>query len=205
MTSLLAAGPDVARVDPLPPREWPPTMREALAAMAPANARHPRPISEGRPKALNTLGTFAHHPDLARAFLTFNGHVMLATTLSLRQREILVLRVAAVSKCGYEWAQHVLLGRDAGLDDEEIGRIAWGADAPFWGELDAALIRSVDELVGDGAIGEATWAALAAELDTQQVMDVIFTVGAYLALATMMRSFELELDDDLQNEKHVID
>lgn len=190
----------MARVEPIPPREWPAAMREALAAMAPPNARHPRPISEGRPKALNTLGTFAHHPELARAFLTFNGHVMLGTTLSLRQREILVLRVAAVRECGYEWAQHVLLGRDAGLDDEEIGRIAWGPDAPWWSELEAALIRSVDELVGDGAIGEATWATLAAELDTQQVMDVIFTVGAYQTLATMMRSFELELDDDLQRD-----
>ena len=98
-------------------------------------------------------------------------------------------------------------GRDTKVtvdfDDEEIGRVAWGADAPFWGELDAALIRSVDELVGDGAISAATWATLAAELDTAQVLDVIFTVGAYRALATMMRSFELELDDDLRGEKDV--
>jgi AhpD family alkylhydroperoxidase len=173
-------------------------MRPALAAMAPANARHPRPVSEGRPKALNTLGTFAHHPELAQAFLTFNGHVLGSTTLSLRQREILVLRVASVRRCAYEWAQHVAIGRDAGLDDEEIARIAFGADAPFWSPLEAALVRSVDELLGDGAIGEATWGALAAELDVQQLLDVVFTVGAYATVASMMRSFDLELDDDLR-------
>ena len=76
----------MGRVDPLPIREWPPAMREALAAMQPPEPRHPVPIQEGRPKALNTLGTFAHHPALARAYFTFNGHVMLATTLTLRQR-----------------------------------------------------------------------------------------------------------------------
>jgi AhpD family alkylhydroperoxidase len=197
MTFLPGEGADVARIDPLPPRSWPPEMRTALAAMAPANARHPRPVSEGRPKALNTLGTFAHHPELAHAFLTFNGHVLGATTLSPRQREILVLRVAAVRRCAYEWAQHVAIARDAGLDDGEIARIAYGADAPFWGALDAALLRSVDELLDEGAIGEATWAVLAAELDARQLLDVVFTVGAYATVAMMMRSFDLELDDDL--------
>jgi AhpD family alkylhydroperoxidase len=187
----------MARVEPLPIRQWPPEMRGALAAMVPPEPRHPRPVQEGRPKARNTLGTFARHPALARAFLTFNGHILMATTLTERQRELLVLRVAAVRKCNYEWAQHVFMARDVGLDDEEIARIALGPDAPLWSDLDAALLRAVDELVGGGAIGDETWAALARELDTQQLLDVIFTVGAYETLAWMMRSFDLAIDDDI--------
>jgi AhpD family alkylhydroperoxidase len=172
-------------------------MRGALAAMLPPEPRHPRPVQEDRPKARNTLGTFARHPALARAFLTFNGHILMATTLTERQRELLVLRVAAVRKCSYEWAQHVFMARDVGLDDEEIARIAIGPDAPLWSDLDAALLRAVDELVGGGAIGDETWAVLARELDTQQLLDVIFTVGAYETLAWMMRSFDLAIDDDI--------
>lgn len=187
----------MARVEPLPPQDWPAGMRDALAAMVPPNPRHPRLTSEGRPKALNTLGTFAHHPDLARAVLTLTGHALLGTTLSTRWREILVLRVATVRACAYEWAQHVLLGRDAGLDDDEIARIADAPDSPAWNDIEAALIRSVDELIGDGVISDATWAALSAELDVRQILDVIFTVGAYEATAWMMRSFDLPLDDDL--------
>jgi alkylhydroperoxidase family enzyme len=187
----------MARIDPLPIREWPPAMREALAAMLPPAPRHPQPVSEGRPGSRNTLGTFAHHPALTQAFLTFNGHVLLATTLSERQRELLVLRVAARRQSAYLWAQHVFMGTDAGLSDEEIGRIAFGPDAPFWEPVDAALLRAVDELVDDGTISEATWATLASELDAQQLLDTIFTVGAYETVAWMMRSFALEIDDDI--------
>ena len=187
----------MARIKPLPIDEWPKEMREAMAAMLPPAPRHPTPVRKGRPKARNSLGTFAHHPALARAFLTFNGHILMGTTLSQRQRELLVLRVAALRKSGYEWAQHVFMARDAGLDDEEIGRIALGPDAPFWIPLESALLRAVDELIGDGAIGETTWTALARELDTQQLLDVIFTVGAYEILAWKFRSFGLSLDDDL--------
>ena len=118
MTSGTSEGP---RLRPLPPAEWPPEMRAALAALRPAAPRHPFPDPGGdRPKGLNVLGTLAHHPALTRAYHTFNGHVLFATTLSVRQRELLVLRVAAVRDAEYEWAQHVVLAGDAGIDDDEV-------------------------------------------------------------------------------------
>ncbi|MBL7497348.1 carboxymuconolactone decarboxylase family protein [Frankia sp. CNm7] len=187
----------MARIEPLTIKQWPPQMREALAAMLPPEPRHPRPVREDRPMSRNTLGTLAHHPALSRAFFTFNGHVIMATTLSERQRELLVLRVATLRQSAYEWAQHIYMGRDAGLTDEEISRIAYGPDAPFWTPLESALLRCVDELVRDGAISEPTWTVLAGELDAQQLLDVIFTVGAYETIAWMMRSFDLDLDPEL--------
>ena len=121
----------------------------------------------------------------------------MSTTLSERQRELIVMRVAAVRRCAYEWAQHLFMARDVGLTDEEIGRIAFGPDAPFWGELDGTLLRAVDELVDDGAISAATWGVLGGHLDTQQLLDVIFTVGAYDTLARMFSSLELEMDAEI--------
>jgi alkylhydroperoxidase family enzyme len=176
-------------------------MGEALAALRPPAPRHPLPRREpGRPKGLNVLGTMARHPSLARAFHTFNGHVLFATTLSVRQRELLVLRVAAVRDAAYEWAQHVVQGRDAGLTDEEIARIAAGPHAPGWSPLEQALLRAVDELIADAVVSDTTWSRLAAELDEQQLMDLVFTVGAYDLLAMAFRSFGLQLDDDLEND-----
>ncbi|MFN2536802.1 MAG: carboxymuconolactone decarboxylase family protein [Mycobacteriales bacterium] len=173
-------------------------MREALAALRPPNPRHPPLYKEGRPKGLNALGTLALHPELARAFNTLNGHLLLGTTLSTRQRELLVLRVAAVRQSDYEWAQHVVLAEDVGLTPEDITRITEGPDAAGWSELDAALVRSVDELLHDALITDRTWKALAAELDEQQLMDLVFTVGSYDLLAMAFRSFGVQLDDDLR-------
>ena len=120
------------RIPPLPPDQWPEAMTEALAAIWPPNPRHPRPRREGRPKGLNALGTLAQYPELARAYHVFNGHVLFATSLSLRQRELLVLRVAAIRQSDYEWKQHAVLGADVGLSDDEIARIAEGPDADGW-------------------------------------------------------------------------
>ncbi|MER5183381.1 carboxymuconolactone decarboxylase family protein [Streptomyces sp. NPDC002896] len=189
---------DGPRIRPLAPKEWPAEMRQALAALRPPNPRHPIPGRRpDRPKGRNILGTLAHHPALTHAFHTFNGHVLFASTLTIRQRELLVLRVAAVREATYEWAQHVVLARDAGIADEEIERVAKGPDAPGWTALERALLRAVDELLADAKMGDATWQELAGTFDEQQLLDLIFTVGAYDVLAMVLRSFETELDDDL--------
>ena len=187
-----------ARITPLPPGEWPDEMRAALAAIRPPNPRHPLPSREpGRPKGLNVLGMLARYPALAQAFNTFNGHILFATALSPRQRELLVLRVAAVRQAIYEWKQHVVLAADAGITPEEVTRVEEGPDAAGWSPLDAAMLRAVDELVRDAMVSDATWEVLAGELDVEQLMDLVFTVGAYDALAMAFRSFAIPLDDDL--------
>src|SRR5262245_203852 len=187
----------MSRIPPVPRGEWPEAMRDALAAMRPPAPRYHPAGRDDRPQAGNTLDTFAHHPALAQAFLTFNGHVLYATTLTERQREILVLRVAARRRSAYLWAQHLFLGRDAGMTDEEMGRVAFGPDAPFFEPLELALIRCVDEPVADGATGAQTWAVLAAELDAPQLLDVVFTVGCYNTVAWLFRSFDLEVDPEI--------
>lgn len=188
----------MARVDPLPPTQWPAEMRDALAAMNPPVRRHPPLPTEGRPKGLNVLGALAYHPELAHAFFTFNGHLLSATSLTPRQRELLILRTAVLRQSEYEWAQHVVIAGDVGISRAEVAQIAWGPDSALWSAADAALLRSADELVADGVIGDETWATLGEHLDTRQILDVIFTVGAYETLGWMLRSFGVELDEDVR-------
>jgi alkylhydroperoxidase family enzyme len=174
-------------------------MKDALAALNPPNPRHPFPPRDpSRPKGLNVLGTLAHHTDLATAYHTFNGHLLFATSLTTRQRELLILRVGHIRDAAYEWAQHVVIAGDVGISPEEIEQVKAGPGADGWTPFEAALLTAVDELVADARIGDATYATLAAELDTKQLMDVVFTVGAYDVLAMAMRTFDVELDDDLK-------
>jgi alkylhydroperoxidase family enzyme len=147
---------------------------------------------------LNVLGMLARYPALAHAFNTFNGHVLFATTLSARQREMLILRVAAVRHAAYEWKQHVVLAADAGLTPDEVARIAQGPGAAGWSPLERAVIGAVDELLSDAKVTDETWEVLAGGLGVGQLMDLVFTVGAYDLLAMAFRSFGVPLDDDLK-------
>jgi alkylhydroperoxidase family enzyme len=191
------------RMPPVPREQWSAQMGTAMAAMRPPTVRHEIPPRGGRPdrpQALGLLGTFAHHPDLAQAWLGFNGHILYGTTLTIRQREILVLRAAAVLESTYGWAQHVVHKDEAGLSDMDIARIAFGPEAPFLDPLEQAMLRAVDELLDGGAIGAATWATLAEHFDERQLLDLIFTVGTYTVLDWVADTIGLELESDLPRD-----
>lgn len=184
------------RIKPLPMREYPEEMRAAMSALrSPDSQRDSSPTKE-RPTPTNLLGVMAHHPTLAQAYFTFNGHLLHSTTLSARQREILIMRVATVRRCESEWVQHLFIAREVGLSNDEISRIAYGPDAPFWHELDSVMLRSVDELLLDGEISEPTWSALSQSMSAQQLLDLIFTVGGYDTLAKVFDSLQLEIEED---------
>ncbi len=194
MTTAASNGP---RIPPLPPDEWGDDVRAGIAALRPPGATQELRRSKGGPRGLNVLGTLAQHPDLMQAYHTFNGHILYTNSLDARQRELLVLRVAARRGAEYEWRQHVYIARDLGFTDADIERIAEGPHAADWSALDAAMLRAVDELVADAEISDGTWAVLAGELDRHQLMDLVFTVGAYDLLAMAFKSFGVELDEDL--------
>ena len=146
---------------------------------------------------LNIFRTLGRHPELMKRWLVFGNHIMGKSTLAPRERELVILRVGWLCQAGYEWGQHVLIGRASGLGDEEIERIADGPEAEGWSEVERALLRATDELHGDAFISDATWQALAETFSDQQLMDLIFTVGQYNLVSMALNSMGVQPEEGL--------
>jgi alkylhydroperoxidase family enzyme len=146
---------------------------------------------------LNIFRTLAQHPKLMKRWLVFGNHVLGRSSLPPRERELVILRIGWLCRSAYEWGQHVRMALGAGLSQAEIDRIPSGPDAAGWSELERALLRATDELHADAFISDATWAALAAHLDTQQLMDLIFTVGQYNLVSMALNSLGVQPEPGL--------
>lgn len=145
----------------------------------------------------NIFRTLAKAPKAYRAFMRWGGYILSdRNDLSARDRELVILRAGFNWKAGYEWAQHVVIGKEAGLTDAEITRIKAGPDVDGWSALDAAMLQATDELTGDAFIADATWARLA-DLTEKQKMDLVMTVGQYTQVSMMLNSFGVQLDEGL--------
>src|SRR4051795_8631621 len=81
----------------------------------------------GPPALFTTLG---RHRRLFRPWLRFAGRLMPGGRLPRSDGELVILRVATLCDCAYEWAHHERIGRRAGLDRAAIARVRDGADAP---------------------------------------------------------------------------
>lgn len=182
------------RIPPRPRDEWDERVEEALSVLIRPGGAKRDPSMPRPPSAI--IDTFAHHPDLARGWMTFNSHLF-NSTLSARVRELVTVRIAWLRGGEYEWVQHVRMAKAVGVTDEEVEAISVGADSPVWKPFEASLLRATDEMARDHYVSDGTWAELAAELGYQELMDLVFTVGAYDMLAMAMNTFGLQLDEGM--------
>lgn len=170
------------RLTPLPAEQWNDDVVRALSVMMPPERAQPDTVG-------NMLATFARHPRLTKAYLTFNMHLLMTTTLPKRITETVVLRTAVCRGSDYLWDHHVPLATRAGISDDELGGIRSGVLPQ---ELDAAVLAAVDELHSGAVVTDETWRRLSEHLDEQQLMDLVFTAGGYGTLAMAIETFGIE-------------
>lgn len=137
---------------------------------------------------LNIFATLVRHPGLYRRWAPFGGKLLRGAKLPARDRELVILRTAFRCGSAYEWGQHVGIGREAGLSDDEMRRVAEGPDAG-WSIEDAAKIRAVDELTDHHRISDETWTTLAGIYTEMQLIEVPMLSGHYAMLAGALNSF----------------
>jgi 4-carboxymuconolactone decarboxylase len=179
--------PNDPRIPPLPEVEW----DEDTETLITASWFSDRPT-----RGQNFFKTFVRHKELFRVWnefgrTVFNGH------LPDRDRELLILRVAWLTRCRFEWASHEPLARRIGVTDEDIEGILEGASASHWNRLEAALLRAVDELMTDNTIGDATWSVLRDAYDDLQLIEIPVVVGQYHLVAYFNNTIGVEPDPSL--------
>lgn len=173
------------RLTPVPEPEWSAEQREVMQPFA----------AQG--SIFNVFTTLLHHPDLLRRWLVFARHVLGKSTLTLHDRELLILRVAHRCDSPYEWAQHTAIAKRAGMSEDDIDSATAAADNPKLTDKSRLLLRAADELLDDTCLSDDTWRALARHYDAQQLLDIVFTVGQYKMLAMALNSLGVQVDEGL--------
>jgi alkylhydroperoxidase family enzyme len=146
----------------------------------------------------NIFTTLARHPKLLKRWLVFGNHILAKSTLPAREREIAILRMGWLCRAEYEWGHHLAIGKQAGLSDADIRRIAAGPDAPGLDQFEAVLLRAVDELHADTFISDATWQSLVERYNTEQLLDLVFTAGQYKLVSMALNSLGVQLEEGFE-------
>jgi alkylhydroperoxidase family enzyme len=127
--------------------------------------------------------------------LEFTDYLLQDSSLPIRDRELLILRIGYLNGGAYEWAAHRGLALNVGITEEELQQITEGPEATGWSQWDATLLRAADELHGNALISDSTWEILVAQYDTRQMMELVFTVGQYNLVAMYLNSLGVQFEE----------
>lgn len=142
----------------------------------------------------NVFTTLARHRRLFRRWLRFAGALMPGGRLPRADTELVILRVAHVTRCAYEWDHHERLGRRAGLSAEEIARVRDGADAAGWSPRQALLLRATDQLLAQRTLSDELWDGLRPLLSDEQLIELCMLAGHYAMLAGTLNALRVQVD-----------
>ena len=155
----------------------------------PANLGSER--NDGRP--LNIFLTLAKNQGVFAAFSKLGTYLLFKGEVPAREREIVILRVGWRSQSEYEFGQHTVIGRDAGLTDDEIARLA-RAELDGWSDDDAALVRMADELCANDVVTDDTWTALARRWQEPELIELLTLAGFYRLVSGLLNSAGVALE-----------
>jgi AhpD family alkylhydroperoxidase len=142
----------------------------------------------------NLFLTMGRQPALFRGWLKFAARLMPRGTLPRRESELVILRVAHLRRCAYEFEHHVRLAKREGIGRAEVERVQQGPEADGWTPRERALLAAVDQLHAQQDLDDATWAELRRHLDEPAAIEFLLLVGHYEMLATFIGTLRIAPD-----------
>lgn len=174
----------------------------------------PRPVEGMRPEWVATLerlpgrglkgAGFPHHllgtmmssEETFGPFLEYWVTCKHTMSLSPREQELVILRMAALYASNYVWRHHVPVARELAVTDDELHAVRTGRSERF-SARERTLLALTDELVDARTIRRDVWDAHASHLDDVEVVDLVHLVAQYTLFALMNNAVQVAVEDGI--------
>lgn len=153
-------------------------------------------MSFGMTTPLALFRTLGHNPRVLDRIRL--GGLLDRGSISLRQRETMILRTCALCKAEYEWGVHVKIFQPhTGMYDAQIADTARPAtDAALWSEDEIQILALADALHAHATIGDALHARLRQAFSSEQLIELVVLAGFYHTISFVIGAFAIDNEAD---------
>lgn len=170
-----------SRIEPLPP-PYPPEIQADFDK-----------VMRGAPP-LTLFRVVARNPRVLSRMIA--GGLLDRGSVSMRQRELMILRTAARCGAEYEWGVHVAaFGAKSNWTPAELhASVHEGPDAACWNPDEALVVRLADALHEHHDVGDALWTDLKQAFGDEQLIELVMLAGLYHAVSYTLNAFRIPLE-----------
>jgi alkylhydroperoxidase family enzyme len=142
---------------------------------------------------LNIFRAMSHSPEALLRFMRFGNYLLTEGKLDAGLRELAILRVGWLCRAPYEFSQHIAFGRRSGLSDEQI-RAVTDPSSRFFDPKQMAVLAFAGELTSDARVSDASYAAVAAFLNEEEIVELSLVTGFYNLVSRVLNALEVDVD-----------
>lgn len=174
-----------------------------MARLAPLAAPFPpeagavlEKMAFGMSTPLALFRTLAHNPRVLDRIRL--GGLLDKGSITLRQRELMILRICALCGAEYEWGVHVKVFQPhTGMTQTQLAATVHGrTDDPLWREDEGAILALADALHARSRIDDALYARLERSFRPEQIVELVVLAGFYHTISFAIGAFAIENEKD---------
>ena len=143
------------------------------------------------PPGIPPLGIFrtvAHNPRVLSRMI--QGGLLDKGSISIAERELVILRTCALCKAEYEWGVHVTgFAQKAGFTPEQVDdTVSETPTLSYWSDKEILLLQLADQLYRTKTVDDALWAELSVYYADDQLIELIMLAGLYHAVSFIVNA-----------------
>lgn len=139
----------------------------------------------------------ARDPRLMQRYVSGAASYLEPSHITLRQREVFLLRVTVLCRCEYEWGLRVhFFATAAGLSNSQVEATAQGSvEGVEWSDEDRLLLQLAEELHETCTVSDALWADLEPVFTAEAILQLLMIAGHYRMTAYIANSLKFPLEE----------
>lgn len=180
------------RFRPPHPDQMTPAQRRVHDHIVASRAAASSSVVDDDGRLVGPFGPMATVPSVGEPMQALGAALRFGGDLEPRLRELVILVVAAHWDSRFEWHHHAVEATRLGLAPDAVDAIR--AREPIVGltELERVVVDTARRLVTDADLDDHAYATATRHLGEEGLIEVVFLVGYYAALALQMRVLRIE-------------
>jgi alkylhydroperoxidase family enzyme len=146
---------------------------------------------------LNLYRMLPHAITVAPGFLSMGRAILTNSEIDPQLRELVILRVGALSQASYEIYQHRRVARSVGVSDEKIEAVLKpdAEHAPALNEFEQLVMRFTDVVVKEVKAPDALFDEVASRLTLRTLSELLLTIGFYMLVSRFLENTGVDIED----------
>jgi len=128
----------------------------------------------------NLLGILMYNQETLEPFLDYWVTSKAKMGLSVREQELVILRMAVLYRSEYVWKHHVKVGREFGINDTELEAIRHGSYGASTVARERAFLELTNTFMNDKFLPPELWTRTKNVLSPRDFVDLISLVSQYV-------------------------
>ena len=159
--------------------------------------RIPGDALKGNYAPVHVLGTLMYNPGTLEQFLDYWVTSKLKMGLTVREQELVILRMAVHYRCNYVWKHHVPVALEFGVTDDLLAAVKQFPLPQVFNTREEALLQLTDELVTERDIRDDVYENYHGQLRDSELIDLISLVSQYVFFSLANNALRVEIEPAL--------